>query len=82
MKEFDIYKYLEMASLIDSNYKLLEQDPSNEELFLNLKTSLNAFYELIEKRIIPGKIIYKSLEFHNNYYRLMSKTYIPKNKQK
>ena len=37
MNNFDIYKYLDMVSLIENNYELLEANPSNEELFLNLK---------------------------------------------
>ena len=75
-KEFNAIEFLELLNLIDKNYQLLKQDASSLQCYLNLKDSLKKLDYLIQNKLIPSDILFKTIKFYYDYYRLMETTYI------
>lgn len=74
-KEFDLIKYLDILRRIQKCYIDLKEDNQNEELYLNFKSTLNELRDLIDKKLIPSDLIYKSDKIYYDYYRLMETIY-------
>ena len=73
--KFDVLNYMNILKNIKKDFNNLKNDNTNEELYLNLKKSLNKLNDLIVKRLIPSDLIYKSEKVYYDYYRLMEVTY-------
>lgn len=74
-KDFDLIKYLDILRRIQKSYIDLKEDNKNQELYLKLKNTLGELRYLIDKKILPSDLIYKSEKVYYDYYRLMEVTY-------
>lgn len=75
-KEFDVKNYVLILKEIILEFSYLKNDVSNQELYMNLKTSLGKLRDLLDNNLIPSKLLYETEKFYCDYYRLMESTYV------